>query len=129
VVIDMDLRLPQTCHLFDTTVKTIVFNTVKQEERDNLLFYQLIKEGNLVHQINAALYQLNMQSVLIEGGAKLLQSFIDEDIYEEVRVITNNGLQVPVGIAAPSFSGLSLTESFRLHTDRVHIYKREFVSP
>lgn len=129
VVIDMDLRLPQTLHLFDTTVKTIVFNTVKQEEQHNLLFYQLSKEGNFVHQMNNALYQLNIQSVLIEGGVKLLQSFLDDNVYDEVRVITNNGLQVPAGIAAPSFSGLSQTKSLQLGEDSIQFYKRKQGTP
>lgn len=128
LVIDMDLRLPPTLHLFDGTVKTIVFNAVKQEDQNNLLFYRLAKEDALVHQISEALYQLNIQSVLIEGGAKLLQSFVDENVYDEVRVITNNQLQVPAGIAAPSFTGLSLTDSLRLSDDSIHFYKRKWVS-
>jgi diaminohydroxyphosphoribosylaminopyrimidine deaminase/5-amino-6-(5-phosphoribosylamino)uracil reductase len=51
------------------------------------------------------LYQLKIQSVLVEGGARLLQSFIDEGYWDEARVITNNELELPGGLAAPVLSG------------------------
>ena len=35
-----------------------------------------------------ACYQQKIQSVIVEGGARLLQSFIDEGIWDEARVIT-----------------------------------------
>ena len=52
----------------------------------------LSKEGDIIHQLMNALYKLNIQSVLVEGGAKMLQSFIDEGLWDEVRVITNRQL-------------------------------------
>ena len=77
LVIDMDLRLPTTLKIFNLEVKTIVFNSIKQEEQTNLFYYQLKKNSNLIPQLLTALYQLKIQSVLVEGGAKLLQSFIE----------------------------------------------------
>ena len=44
---------------------------------------------------------MNIQSVLIEGGAKTLQSFIDAGLWDEARVITNEELIIENGIAAP----------------------------
>jgi diaminohydroxyphosphoribosylaminopyrimidine deaminase / 5-amino-6-(5-phosphoribosylamino)uracil reductase len=128
LVVDMNLRLPQSLKLFDGEVKTIVFNTVKQEEKNNLLFCRLTNDTSLVHQTCNALYKLNIQSVLVEGGAKLLQSFIDEGLYDEVRIITNNQLQVPEGITAPRFGNLVVADSIQLKTDTIHFYKQEMGS-
>ena len=123
LVVDMDLRLPTSLQLFDGAVRTIVFNSLKHEERGNLLYYQVTKEVSIVHQICNALYQLNILSVLVEGGAQLLQSFIDEAMYDEVRIITNNNLQTADGIPAPAISHLQLKESIQLQSDTIHFYK------
>src|ERR1700744_3610022 len=101
LVIDKELRLPRSLQLFDRKVKTIVFNSLRHEEEDNLLYYQLATDSSLIHQLSMALWRLNIQSVLVEGGARLLQSFIDEGYWDEARVITNTELELPGGLAAP----------------------------
>jgi diaminohydroxyphosphoribosylaminopyrimidine deaminase/5-amino-6-(5-phosphoribosylamino)uracil reductase len=105
LVIDKELQLPASLRLFDGKVKTIVFNMLRHEEGENLFYYQLANDNSLVHQIGQALYQLKIQSVLVEGGARLLQSFIDEGYWDEARVITNNELELPGGLPAPELSG------------------------
>jgi diaminohydroxyphosphoribosylaminopyrimidine deaminase / 5-amino-6-(5-phosphoribosylamino)uracil reductase len=128
LVVDMDLRLPQTLHLFDRSVKTIVFNAIKNEEQNNLVFYQINKGASLLRQISDALYKLNIQSVLVEGGQKLLQSFIDEDLYDEVRIITNHAMETADGIKAPHIPALTLFDSMDLQTDSIHFYQHKKIS-
>jgi diaminohydroxyphosphoribosylaminopyrimidine deaminase / 5-amino-6-(5-phosphoribosylamino)uracil reductase len=101
LVIDKHLRLPSSLQLFNRQVKTIVFNTVKHSEENNLLYYQVTENVELVHQVVHALYQLKIQSVLVEGGAQLLQSFIDAGWWDEMRVITNNQKVAPGALPAP----------------------------
>ncbi len=122
LVVDMDLRLPASLHVMDGTVPTIVFNTVKHEEKNNLLFYQVTNDVSLVHQICHALYQLNIQSVLVEGGAHLLQSFIDANMFDEIRVITNTQMEIPEGIAAPDIQDFSVADTFQLNADTIRFY-------
>ena len=47
------------------------------------------------------MFEMNIQSVLVEGGAKTLQSFIDKGLWDEARIITNEKLIIETGIAAP----------------------------
>jgi len=101
LIIDMDLSLPETLKIFDRRVKTIVFNSIKHEEQNNLSYYQVTTDVELVHQVVHALYELNIQSVIVEGGAKLLQSFIAEGVWDEARIITNEELIIRDGIPAP----------------------------
>jgi diaminohydroxyphosphoribosylaminopyrimidine deaminase / 5-amino-6-(5-phosphoribosylamino)uracil reductase len=101
LVIDLDLKLPAHLKLFDGSTKTIVFNYSKQAESNNLVYYQLKQEENLLTQITAALYLMNIQSVIVEGGAKLLQSFIDDGLWDEARVICNGQLTIGNGVNAP----------------------------
>lgn len=123
LVVDLSLKLPASLKLFDTTVKTIVFNSVKNEVRDNVIYYQVRKEDSLVHQIVQALYGLNLQSVLVEGGAKLLQSFIAEGYWDEARVITNCSLKTGGGIPAPVLSNAHKTGEEKILSDRIEFYQ------
>ena len=119
MVIDLDLRLPSSLKVFDGTTKTIVFNALKHEERDNLLYYQVTRDVSLVHQVLNGLYQLNILSVMIEGGAQLLQSFIDDGAWDEARVITNNQLVIDEGVAAPVLPAARLVSQNTIQSDTI----------
>lgn len=128
LVVDMNLRLPASLKLFDSSIKTIVFNTVKQEEKENLLFYKLEKNKKFIPQLMDALYKLNLQSVLVEGGAALLHSFIDEGLWDEARVITNNELSFRLlsggnGLPAPVLPVAVKVEEMTFLSDNISIFK------
>jgi diaminohydroxyphosphoribosylaminopyrimidine deaminase/5-amino-6-(5-phosphoribosylamino)uracil reductase len=123
LVVDMDLRLPSSLKIFNGQVKTIIFNGVRHEELGKLLYYQVAVNDNLVHQIVNACYQLKIQSLLVEGGARLLQSFIDEETWDEARVIENEQLHVMTGIPSPQLPQCILTEDMNIFSDRIRTYK------
>jgi diaminohydroxyphosphoribosylaminopyrimidine deaminase/5-amino-6-(5-phosphoribosylamino)uracil reductase len=133
LVIDMDLKLPSTLKLFDKKIPTIVFNRKKHTlpfekislpdlKKRGIAYFQVSEDSSLVQQVLVALYQLNIQSVLVEGGAYLLQSFIDEGIWDEARIITNQQLLAGEGLPAPSLSRASLKDSIHVFGDLVHTY-------
>ncbi len=122
LVVDMNLRLPSSLQLFNGQVRTIVFNSLQHQEKDNLMYYQVTQDVNLVHQVLQALYQLKIQSVLVEGGAQLLQSFIDESLWDEIRVITNNELVVPHGLPAPRMHTGRLLQQETLYSDSLQYF-------
>jgi diaminohydroxyphosphoribosylaminopyrimidine deaminase / 5-amino-6-(5-phosphoribosylamino)uracil reductase len=127
LVIDMDLRLPSSLQLFNREVRTIVFNTRKHAEDGNLLYYQVTTDTSLVHQVSNALYQLKLLSVLVEGGAQLLQSFIDEEWWDEARVISSqhsgNRLEMTgKGLPAPVLRKSNKTAEINILTDQLNIY-------
>lgn len=104
LVMDMDLRLPATLKLFNRDHKTIVFNSIKSEELANLIYYRLDKNKSLISQLMEALYQLKIQSVIVEGGRQLLDTFIQSGSWDEARVIINKDLRVGSGLPAPVLS-------------------------
>ncbi len=126
LVIDLNLRLPLQLKLFDGKIKTIVFNLHKQEENGLLHFYQLTGELDLVSQILNALYQLNIQSLIVEGGTQLLQSFIDEGAWDEARVITNEELIIGEGLPAPQLKYHQFISAEKIHKDRIVFYRNAF---
>ena len=125
LVVDMELKLPHSLNIFNDNQKTIVFNTIKHEENGNLNYYQVTKDVNLVHQIVNALYQMKIQSVIVEGGAKLLQSFIDEGVWDEARVIKNEKLIISNGLAAPELPVLASNHELKILTDSINTYFKE----
>lgn len=123
LVVDRDLRLLSSLKIFDGSVRTIVFNTVKQEEQGNISYYRIAKKANLVTEIMNALYQLNIQSVLVEGGARLLQSFIDEGAWDETRIIRSSVTVPDGGVPAPQLKNALQTDEQILLSDTITIYK------
>ena len=104
-------------------VHTIIFNTVRHGEYGNLLFYQVANDINVVHQIMNALYELNIQSVLVVGGAKLLQSFINEGTWDEARVISNMQMAIGNGLPAPELGNALKIEEKNIFSDKIEIHK------
>jgi diaminohydroxyphosphoribosylaminopyrimidine deaminase/5-amino-6-(5-phosphoribosylamino)uracil reductase len=121
----MDQKLPLTLKIFNDKQRTVIFNIVKHEEQDNLIYYQVTEDVNLVHQIINALYQMNIQSVLVEGGAKLLQSFIDEEMWDETRIIKNEELKINNGLAAPELLVKDAKQETKILNDSIKIYQNE----
>lgn len=123
LVIDKDLRLPPDLKLFDKTVPTIVFNNHRHETTGPIQYYQLATDSSLIQQLVLALHHLKIQSVLVEGGARLLQSFIDEDYWDEARVITNDDLDIPSGLPAPQLKHARLLSRENLLSDSIRYYE------
>lgn len=121
LVIDKYLQLPLTLQLFNQQQKTIVFNYLKHQELENLFFYQLNKEEPFIQQLLKACYTLNLQSILVEGGSKLLQSFINENVWNEIRTITNETLSISNGLAAPNFTA-TLIDQQKILNDQINYY-------
>ena len=71
-----------------------------------------------------ACYELKIQSILIEGGKKLLQSFIDKNIWDEALIITNTKMFIGKGLAAPELTDVQLQEQFFLGDDLISAYKK-----
>lgn len=129
LVLDMNLRLPSHLKVFNREVRTIVFNSKKEGEDNGLLYYRLNIGSNVVPQMMDALFRMNIQSVLVEGGAKMIQSFINEGCWDEARVISNQQLTISddqddgIGLRAPLLADTILLEKSKLENDIIKIFK------
>ncbi len=123
MVIDGDLTLPVHLKLFDGTNRTIVFNYQKSESNGQVVFYKLDKDEPVPVQIAKACYQLNIISLLVEGGAKLLQSFIDLKLWDEARVIENETLIIDKGVIAPVLFQYEQIGSEHHFNDKINYYR------
>ena len=91
VVLDQNNRIPKDSFIFDSTVKTIVFTKSETNlSAENTNFEVIDFNQNIIPQILAVLHQNQIQSIIIEGGLQTLQSFIDENIWDEARIFIGN---------------------------------------
>ncbi len=100
IIIDKHLKIPLSHNVFNNEARTFIFNAIKNETTENLNYIKI--EGNSFYIKNYLdhLYQQNIQSVIVEGGAQLLQSFINEKLWDEAHifvspVIWENGVRSP----------------------------------
>ena len=118
LVLDKQLRLPASLKMFDGSVATVVFNQIKSERANNTTWYK-ITGNNVAEEILAALYALQLNSLLVEGGAALLQSFIDAGLFDEIRIIKNTQLFLQGGMAAPVLRHVRLARQQKTASDTV----------
>ncbi|MDB5197342.1 MAG: diaminohydroxyphosphoribosylaminopyrimidine deaminase [Flaviaesturariibacter sp.] len=123
LVVDKTLRLPVSLKLFNGEHKTIVFNTLQDKEHFNLTHYRLDTNKPLAGQIVKALGGLNIQSLLVEGGAQTLQAFIDAGLWDEARIITNEAMFIGKGIEAPQLKNAMPVRQETIFTDTINYYK------
>lgn len=126
MVIDKDLKLPKSLHLFDQKIPTVVFTTKKQKAKKNLEFIQLNFKKNIVPQICNLCYEKRIQSLIVEGGEKLLTTFIKENWWDEARVFVGNKI-FKKGIAAPEIKGKLISKE-KIVDDELLIFKNKFVT-
>ncbi len=122
LVVDKKLRLPASLKLFDGQHPTIVFNELRHHQHYNLSYYQVAADSSLVQQIVQALYSLKIDSLLVEGGTQLLQSFIDEGMWDEAVVITNEQLTLQNGLPAPQLQYQQVVKIESVQNDSIRIY-------
>ncbi|GGZ67443.1 bifunctional diaminohydroxyphosphoribosylaminopyrimidine deaminase/5-amino-6-(5-phosphoribosylamino)uracil reductase RibD [Algibacter mikhailovii] len=98
VVLDKEGKLPQNFNIFNKASSTISIT------KSDIDFSQ-----NIVEQICNLLYDKNINSLIVEGGTKTLQSFIDENLWDEARVFIGN-TAFNSGVIAPKLSGHLVSE-------------------
>lgn len=89
IVLDQNNRISKESHIFDNQAKTILLNN------DTINF-----NNNIAEEIVDFLFNKGIQSVIIEGGSKTLQTFIDANIWDEARVFRSN-VTLNEGVKAP----------------------------
>ena len=120
IVLDQNDRISKDSHIYDNHIKTIIFSQMPNAIiGENITFEAIDFKQNLAQQILKELHKHNIQSVIIEGGQLTLQTFIDEDLWDEARIfIGNNAFEN--GTKAPSIA-LERSEKHSIGNDELVI--------
>jgi diaminohydroxyphosphoribosylaminopyrimidine deaminase/5-amino-6-(5-phosphoribosylamino)uracil reductase len=104
LVLDRESTLPDSLNLFDGSESTVVYTEIKKEPGVNLEYVRIPFDSNLLSGIMTHLEEVGVNSLLVEGGAQLLNAFIEEGLWDEARVITSP-IELSQGIPAPEIDG------------------------
>ncbi|WP_316808639.1 bifunctional diaminohydroxyphosphoribosylaminopyrimidine deaminase/5-amino-6-(5-phosphoribosylamino)uracil reductase RibD [Pedobacter agri] len=122
LVIDKNLEVPQSNHIYNAEAKTIIFNEVKTDVIGNIHYIQMEDmHFYLAQKIAFQLYLMDVQSVIVEGGAKILTQFLDANLWDEARIFSSLGSWGD-GVPSPVING-HLQEQIQVGADKLSIYK------
>jgi diaminohydroxyphosphoribosylaminopyrimidine deaminase/5-amino-6-(5-phosphoribosylamino)uracil reductase len=108
IVLDRTGKISGEYFVKNQKIKTIVLTEeIDLPNLDNLVYENVLFDKNLAASIADVLYSHNLLSVIIEGGTKTLQTFIDAGLWDEARVfkgtsIFNGGTRAPLLQGAPA---------------------------
>jgi len=124
IVVDRNLNLDGGLHLFDQSQATLCYNQIGTEKSENLERVKL-PIGFGINEILEDLFERKIQSLIVEGGAQLLNKFIQENLWDEARVFTGQ-VQFGKGIPAPKLIEAREQEEFEIIGDRLSMWRNSF---
>ena len=101
IIIDKELKIPANLKVYDGSVKTIFINESSTSVKGAIFFEKINFSKPIAIQICEVLFKHNIQSLIVEGGTKTIQTFIDENLWDEARVFSgevhfNDGVNAPI---------------------------------
>ncbi|MDE1206703.1 bifunctional diaminohydroxyphosphoribosylaminopyrimidine deaminase/5-amino-6-(5-phosphoribosylamino)uracil reductase RibD [Tenacibaculum larymnensis] len=132
IVIDKSLRIPTEATVFDGNIQTIVITEVEKKtdvisndgEKSHVLIYEKIDfSSRIAEQICEVLHKHQIQSIIIEGGAQTLQTFINENLWDEARIFTGD-ISIKEGVERPVFNA-KLSSEEKIDNDILRIYRND----
>ena len=122
IVIDKELKLNEKSNVFDDQAETIVFNNIKSTIVDKTTYLKA-DFNNLNQDILNQLYNRDILSVIIEGGAITINSFIEKNLYDEIRIFTTDKF-LKKGVDSPKLPKVNLIKTSIINNDKLEVYKR-----
>lgn len=114
IVLDSNLRLPNRLNIFDKQIPTIIFTEHEKQSTENLQYIK-INFNNSLNEMMNRLYEMQIQSVIVEGGSALINSLINQNQWDEARVFTSS-IKLQEGVKTPMVMG-DITDKVILEND------------
>ncbi|WP_339710113.1 bifunctional diaminohydroxyphosphoribosylaminopyrimidine deaminase/5-amino-6-(5-phosphoribosylamino)uracil reductase RibD [uncultured Kriegella sp.] len=122
VVLDKDLKIKGNYHVLDGTIPTIIFTTQTDDSKyiEGIEYSIIDFSANIPQQINSQLHKRNVLSILVEGGKRTIETFVEANLWDEARIFTGNTV-FKKGITAPKLSGKLVTQEYS-YTDTLNTF-------
>lgn len=122
IVIDPNQRLYHSKEDFNLKNKKIF--TVKNQSQEQNINNKPLTALEIIDQ----LYHLELQSVIIEGGTKTLQHFIDANLWDEARIFISQ-TKLKTGLKGPKIKTDLIHTSTKIKQDTlITLYKDSIIS-
>lgn len=121
IYIDRNGSVDTKYKLQDGSTPTLCFTENGHlSDQENLSFIPIDFSKSVAHQICDTLYQKNMASVVVEGGAKTIQQFIDAELWDEARIFRSKNV-LRAGIPSPKIRRRPSVNSYTIASDTLEI--------
>ena len=94
------IKVPSTSSIYNKESETLVFTTMHQESKDNVQYILTDFNQDILPDVMQTLYQQNIHSLMVEGGSQLLQSFIEQGLWDEA-FVEKTTIALIDGVKAP----------------------------
>ena len=121
VVLDQRLHLPDHLRVFQSDAPTSIVNETKEDQKGHLRWVRLPFNERLLPGLLERLHEKGHISLIVEGGAQLLQSFINLRLFDEIRMFQADAA-LSEGIPAPHFDQAHLIAETELGNDRLMVF-------
>ena len=124
ILFDRELKIPDESRAFDNKSKTMVLteHINGEAKQEGLLYREMDFSSNVAEQICDILWEEKIISILVEGGAKTLNTFVESGLWDEARIFTGK-MPFQDGIKAPQITGSILTK-YSVGKDELKIISR-----
>lgn len=100
ILIDPHLSVPLSNDFFKTPGRIIVYNYFSDSISGNIQLIKIKNDSNFLHNLLFDLHQKNIGILLVEGGSKTIQEFVENELYDEIyeiqtKKILRNGIKKP----------------------------------
>ncbi len=123
IILDKNLRISKNHEIYSEKQITIIITATPQTSTNKLIFEQIDFSKNVAQQICEVLYRHNIQSLIVEGGATTLQTFIDQNLWDEAYIFKSD-VVFENGIKSPDFKTIKKQE-LTIANDKLSIYKND----
>lgn len=117
VIIDPNNRSSNKNDILSDTLPTLIYNKKRESKVQNKQFVRLL-EFDLVNILKDILSR-GISSIMVEGGSFTLQSFIENNLWDEARVFVSDG-KFKNGIKAPK---IKLSNPQKIGSDQLYLMK------
>ena len=125
IVFDRNNIIDDTFQIKNKKAETIIITNDNVLTKNNYITYKNIAfDTNFIDNFTKYLHLYEVQSIIIEGGAQTLQSFIDENLWDEARVFSNKN-KFSKGIEAPKLNFKNFT-SFHIKNDQLNTFRNHY---
>jgi diaminohydroxyphosphoribosylaminopyrimidine deaminase/5-amino-6-(5-phosphoribosylamino)uracil reductase len=124
IIIDVSGQLPDDLKMFGDGQPAVVVNQLKEGVEGHVTFLKMNLELGPQPLLDW-LYAKKIQGLMVEGGKKTLQYFLDSGFWDEIKIVTNTTLNTGGGLRVPEVPGIAVFHHItQVGKDRIVTYKK-----
>jgi len=125
IILNKNIDLPKRLNVFNNESENIILSDskmrTKQIKNGEKIIFLDFQNVNFIKNMMKKLYENQIQSIIIEGGSTLINSFIKKEFWDEIRCFSSSDM-FKKGVKAPDFSFSEINYK-KIEKDKLFITK------